>query len=118
MPIDTGTPRPYAARVALAAAFDIVVIGGPVLLRVLLAEQIGDTFWGYLTILLPVGVAAWLAPKVSYRRRDALLWLTGFGGVWLTCIIGWRIASLPYRDWSPRDDEPAGDSPGHPAAAS
>ncbi|MET8151330.1 hypothetical protein ACIBSW_29485 [Actinoplanes sp. NPDC049668] len=24
---------------------------------------------------------------------------------WVLLIVAWRIASLPYRDWPPRDDE-------------
>jgi hypothetical protein len=43
----------------------------------------------------------WLAPKVSYRRRDALF------APWVFLIAAWRITYLPYRDWPPRDDEMA-----------
>jgi len=52
-----------------------------------------------------MGLTAWLAPKVSYRRRDALWWLSGLGGFYVWFVVAWRLAYLPHRDWPPRDDE-------------
>lgn len=55
-------------------------------------------------IVVPVAATAWLAPRASYRRRDALLWLIG-PGVYVFTVIAWRLTYLPYRDWTPRPDE-------------
>lgn len=46
-----------------------------------------------------------LAPHTSYRRRDALLGLVPVAGWYLTCVLAWRVALLPHRDWEPRTDE-------------
>jgi hypothetical protein len=46
-----------------------------------------------------------LAPRSSYRRRDAVLGLVPLLGWYLTALMSWRVALLPYRDWEPRADE-------------
>ena len=46
-----------------------------------------------------------LLPRVSYRRRDVLMILVPFYGVWVVGLVVWRLSGLPYRDWRPRDDE-------------
>jgi hypothetical protein len=46
-----------------------------------------------------------LAPWASYRPRDGWFGLIPLYGWYLTCILCWRVALLPYRDWEPRDDE-------------
>jgi hypothetical protein len=46
-----------------------------------------------------------LAPHSSYRRRDAVLGLVPLLGWYLACVLSWRVALLPYRDWEPRADE-------------
>jgi hypothetical protein len=46
-----------------------------------------------------------LAPYASYRRRDALFGLVPLLGWYLLCVLAWRVALLPYRDWEPRGDE-------------
>ncbi len=56
---------------------------------------------------LPALVMAIVGPRISYRRRDWLLMLIPFYGWYLMFVIGWRLAYLPYRDWSPRPDEAA-----------
>ena len=57
-------------------------------------------------IAVPMAATAWLAPRASYRRRDALWWFTGpVGGLYIAVVIAWRLAFLPYRDWPPRPDE-------------
>lgn len=50
-------------------------------------------------------VVAVLAPRSSYRRRDAWLGLVPLLGWYLTALMAWRVALLPYRDWEPRPDE-------------
>ncbi|SCL17650.1 hypothetical protein GA0074692_0218 [Micromonospora pallida] len=56
-------------------------------------------------IAVPMAATAWLAPRASYRRRDALWWLAGGFGLYIFVVIAWRVAFLPYRDWPPRPDE-------------
>jgi hypothetical protein len=46
-----------------------------------------------------------LAPWGSYRPRDGWLGLIPVYGWYLTCVLCWRVALLPYRDWEPRPDE-------------
>ena len=46
-----------------------------------------------------------LGPRASYRRRDALLGLVPLLGWYLTAVLAWRVALLPFRDWEPRADE-------------
>jgi hypothetical protein len=86
--------------VLLAGLFDIAVLGATSELSLVVQDVTGSHALADLILwLFPVPIVAWLAPKISYRRRDALL------GSWMILTIGWRIASLPYRDWPPRDDE-------------
>ncbi|GAB2625089.1 hypothetical protein Aab01nite_19070 [Paractinoplanes abujensis] len=54
--------------------------------------------WGALTVRV-------LAPHASYRPRDAWLGLIPLYNWYLVCVLGWRVALLPFRDWEPRDDE-------------
>jgi hypothetical protein len=54
--------------------------------------------WSALAVVL-------LAPRTSYRRRDAWQGLVPLWGWYLTCVLSWRTALLPYRDWEPRADE-------------
>jgi hypothetical protein len=59
----------------------------------------GVTFgWTALAVYL-------LAPHTSYRHRDAWQGLIPLWGWYLVCILAWRAALLPYRDWEPRPDE-------------
>jgi hypothetical protein len=46
-----------------------------------------------------------LAPWGSYRPRDGWLGVIPLYGWYLTCVLCWRVAFLPYRDWEPREDE-------------
>lgn len=46
-----------------------------------------------------------LAPWCSYRPRDGWLGLIPVYGWFLICVLCWRVALLPYRDWEPRPDE-------------
>ncbi|MER6594598.1 hypothetical protein ABT214_22650 [Micromonospora purpureochromogenes] len=56
-------------------------------------------------IAVPMAATAWLAPHGSYRRRDALWWFLPPAGLYIFAVVGWRVAFLPYRDWTPRPDE-------------
>ena len=46
--------------------------------------------------------------RVSFRKRDVLFFLLlPFWGIVIAWKVGFRLASLPYRDWPPRPDEDA-----------
>jgi hypothetical protein len=55
-----------------------------------------------LSLLPGIVLAALLAPLVAYRRRDALMLLVPFQGIYLAWIIGSRGGQLPHRDWPAR----------------
>ncbi|MET0493186.1 MAG: hypothetical protein ABW000_08660 [Actinoplanes sp.] len=106
MPEQSAPPRTHAMRTLLAAVIDVGAIAcflvlGEAVTALTRSDLAGDA----TSILLLMSLTGWLAPKVSYRRRDALWWITGVGGLWLFLIIAWRLAYLPHKDWPPRDDE-------------
>ena len=93
-------------RILLAAVIDVGAIAGFLVLgEAVTALARSDVAGDVTSILLLMSLTAWLAPKVSYRRRDAFWWITGVGGLWLFPILAWRLAYLPHKDWPPRDDE-------------
>jgi hypothetical protein len=61
--------------------------------------------WELGTDLLVMALMWPLLPKVSYRRRDVLMMLVPFYGLWVVGLAVWRLSGLPFRDWRPRDDE-------------
>ncbi|HET9518966.1 MAG TPA: hypothetical protein VFO77_14690 [Actinoplanes sp.] len=100
------TPRGLVSRSLIAATvFAAAVVPGWTLGE--LVER--WTGWVLLDFTVTTGwsaVAVYvLAPYASYRRRDALLALVPLLGWYLTCVLSWRVALLPYRDWEPRADE-------------
>jgi hypothetical protein len=61
--------------------------------------------YGTLLAVLPsVVLIALLAPRVAYRRRDALLLLLPPWGFRIAWVIGTRLGQLPHRDWPERGD--------------
>jgi hypothetical protein len=60
--------------------------------------------WFVTSAWTALGVRA-LALWGSYRARDGWLGLIPVYGWYLTCVLCWRVALLPYRDWEPRPDE-------------
>jgi hypothetical protein len=93
-------PRRFIVRLLLAGLLDFALIGTGSTLDPIVEDATGSHTLGSLTVwFLAAPFVVWLAPKVSYRRRDALL------APWVFLIVAWRIAYLPYRDWPPRDDE-------------
>lgn len=100
--------RPPLGRVARALIALLLVLGVTVpafLIRELIEARMGDgplADFGWIAV--PVAATAWLAPRVSYRRRDALWWFVG-PGPYIFAVIAWRLAFLPYRDWAPRPGE-------------
>lgn len=108
MAVDPPSSRPplgRGSRRLIAALLVLGVILPSFIIRELIEATMGtgplaDIGW----MAVPVTATAWLAPRVSYRRRDALLWLVG-PGLYIFAVIAWRLAFLPYRDWTPRPDE-------------
>jgi hypothetical protein len=61
--------------------------------------------YGQLLAVLPGAVLIALsAPRVAYRRRDALLLLLPPWGLRVAWVIGTRLGRLPDRDWPERAD--------------
>jgi hypothetical protein len=99
-------PRGLVGRSVLAVCvFAVAVVPGWTLGD--LAER--WTGWGLLDWLVTwtwtAGAVGALGPWASYRRRDAWLGLIPVFGWYLICVISWRVALLPYRDWEPRAGE-------------
>jgi hypothetical protein len=102
----SASPRGLVSRSLIAALlFAAAVVPGWTLGD--LAER--WTGWGLLDWLV---TCSWfgfavrvLAPRASYRPRDGWLGALPLYGWYLTCVLCWRLALLPYRDWEPRPDE-------------
>ena len=99
-------PRGLVLRSVLAA----VLFAGAIVPGWILGDLSEDwTGWNPLDWLITCGWSAGavvvLAPHTSYRRRDAWQGLVPLWGWYLACVLSWRAASLPYRDWEPRGDE-------------
>ncbi len=60
---------------------------------------------GYVSLFPFILVTVYVAPKVSYRVRDSLLWIFPPSGLMLLATCVWRATLLPHRDWPPRADE-------------
>jgi hypothetical protein len=102
----TAPPRGLVARSVLAAGlFAVAAVPGWTL-----GDRVEDwTGWGlldwFVTCAWTAGAVGVLGPYASYRRRDAWLALVPLLGWYLLCVVSWRVALLPYRDWEPRGDE-------------
>jgi hypothetical protein len=99
-------PRGPLLRSSIAAA----LFGAAVLPGWLLAELVeswtGWTAVGWLLSSAWTGAATfWGAGHVSLRRRDAAWGLVPLLGWYVVCVVAWRLALLPLRDWEPRADE-------------
>jgi hypothetical protein len=102
----TSSPRGLTSRSVVAVA----IFAGALVPGWTLGDQVERwTGNGLLDWLVTCGWAAAavfvLAPSASYRRRDAWLGLLPLFGWYLLCVLAWRMALLPYRDWEPRGDE-------------
>lgn len=102
-PVAPTRPRPFWLRViafgAMAAAIGFV------------QNAIDDLPrpWSYLVASACLGLPiALIAPRVSYRRRDALWALFPVAAYFVLVSFGWRLTYLPYRNWLPRPDEADG----------
>jgi hypothetical protein len=102
----TSSPRGLTTRSVVAVG----IFAGSLVPGWTLGDQVERwTGNGLLDWLVTCGWAAAavfvLAPHASYRRRDAWLGLLPLSGWYLLCVLAWRVALLPYRDWEPRGDE-------------
>jgi hypothetical protein len=101
-----GFPRGLVSR-SLAAA---VLFAGAVVpgwtLGGLAERSTGNGLLDWLVTCAWSGLAVRvLAPRGSYRPRDGWLGCVPLYGWYLTCVLCWRVALLPFRDWEPRADE-------------
>jgi hypothetical protein len=102
----TSMPRGLLSRSLLAVVlFAIVIVPGWALGDLIeqwtgagLLDWLATCAWSALAVRL-------LGPWGSYRPRDGWLGLIPLYGWYLTCVLCWRVALLPYRDWEPRRDE-------------
>lgn len=102
----TESPRGLVARSVMAAAVFAAAVLPGWMLADLLDEWTGIALLGYLlTMAYQAAAVAVLAPYASYRRRDWVLGLVPLIGSYVCCVLAWRVALLPYRDWPPRRDE-------------
>ncbi|MCG5458149.1 hypothetical protein PSH03_003321 [Micromonospora sp. PSH03] len=110
MPAEATAPRvapdrTRRLRLIRTVALLVGVVVPSLILRELIEFRFGRGPVADLSaVAVPMAATAWLAPYASYRRRDALLWLVG-PGLYFFAVIAWRVALLPYRDWSPRPEE-------------
>lgn len=96
--------RPAPIRLAVAIAGVALYLAPPFTsVYELHLDWPWDGFWtmrlsvGGVLELLPFFL---LLPRVSYRRRDILVFC--FVPIYLAAKVGWRAANLPMRDWPPR----------------
>jgi hypothetical protein len=110
LPENSPVPR---SRIRRGRALGALMVG--VVYLPLLAAKLYPLTWhwfgsvvfdyGELLSVLPGAVLTVLfAPRVGYRRRDALMLLFPPSGIRLAGIIGTRMGRLPYRDWPTRTD--------------
>ena len=59
-------------------------------------------YQGGITVVVILGILAFLAPKVGYRWVDCFFAAIPFFGIFFIFRIAHRIAFLPERDWSER----------------
>ena len=102
-------PRPWRRR-ASGTLLVFATCGGSVFIPFVPEwtwHMFGSADFDYgrpLSLLPGVVLLAVLAPRVGYRRRDALTVLAMLPGIRLAWIVGSRLGQLPYRDWAPRAD--------------
>jgi hypothetical protein len=100
------TPRGLTSRSVVAVGIFAVALGPGWTLGDQMERWTGNGLLDWLVTCGWAGAAVCLlAPYASYRRRDACLGLLPLYGWYLLCLLAWRVALLPYRDWEPRGDE-------------
>jgi hypothetical protein len=61
-------------------------------------------YQGGVTILVLLGLLAFMAPRVGYRWFDCFFAAIPVYGIFFIFRIAYRIAFLPNRDWAERQD--------------
>src|SRR5687767_13920799 len=101
-----GPPRGLVSRSLVAVGIFAVVVVPGWTLGDLVEHRTGNGLADWLVTGGWTAVAVYvLAPRSSYRRRDAVLGLVPLLGWYLTALVSRRVALLPHRDWEPRADE-------------
>jgi hypothetical protein len=99
-------PRGLVARCALAAGLFALCTAPGWALGDLIERWTGSAPLDWLVTGAGNALALrLLAPWGSYRPRDGWSGLIPVYGWYLTCVLCWRAALLPLRDWEPRADE-------------
>jgi len=99
-------PRGLVGRSLIAAGLFAVAVVPGWTFGDLVADRTGNGLLEWLVIGGWSGLAVRvLAPWGSYRARDGWLGAIPLYGWYLTCVLCWRVALLPYRDWEPRAGE-------------
>jgi len=103
-------PRPRSSRTRRVVSWVTGYVFAATLIAPPLLPSL-DLAWHHyeigrlLTWLIAGGIVAWLAPMVSYRRRDWLFLLVPVWNVVVLHRIGSRLCRLDARDWPQRPDE-------------
>jgi hypothetical protein len=102
----SAAPRGLVARSLLAAALFAGAVVPGWTLGDLIERGSGQGLLDWVVTCGWCGLAVFLlGPYGSYRRRDAVLGVVPLYGWYLACVLSWRVALLPLRDWEPRADE-------------
>jgi hypothetical protein len=102
-----GRPRHVALRVLFTILLWIgaYVVAGLIGVAASGGGSQGSNAGSGVGTLLLLAEYAWLARKVSYRWFDFLFAMIPFYGFFWMLRIMWRIAYLPFADWTPRPEE-------------
>ena len=99
-------PRGLVSRSLVATVLFVVAVVPGWALGDLIERWTGHGLLDWLVTCAWSGLAVRaLAPWASYRPRDGWFGLVPLYGWYLTCVLCWRVALLPFRDWEPRADE-------------
>jgi hypothetical protein len=99
-------PRGLVSRSLFAVVLFAVVVVPGWTLGDLVERWTGNGLLDWLATCAWCGLAVRvLAPWASYRPRDGWLGAVPLYGWYLTCVLCWRVALLPFRDWEPRAEE-------------
>lgn len=91
--------RLVKTAIILVGSFIFSVVVSLVLNLVLASSSSSQSAIQGLATLAIFAYWAYLATKVGYRKRDALLGLIPFYGLFWICRIAYRVAYLPNNDW-------------------
>jgi hypothetical protein len=106
--MSSGEPRPRGVvlRSLIAAGLFLGAVLPGWVMAELVENWTGWTLVGWvLSSVWTACIATALAPRTSLRRRDVAFAAVPVLGWYLVCVLAWRTALLPLRDWEPRPDE-------------